>query len=404
MAGLTREDLAQIETFRATATPDETARFAAELYKLRNTPGSGMFAGFPVWLAVCIAVWLGLLETADKLPQLLLSYPRYEAALAEVQAKIMQPDLLAAQLTKARNEAEASQLQPQLTELQLRKLGLDTSAAAYAPDLAKAQKDKAVNDVKTSALQPDLTQAQLDRARNDAKTSALQPDLTQAQLDRARNDARTSGLQPELTQAQLDKARNDALASNVQPDVAALQLQKSKFDTLAAAFQPKTAELQATKLGIETKLAGIQLPLQEQGTAIGGAALNMMTPFIMELLGIKAPAQSQQPAAPPAPATTDAPAVVTHPPINEAALTARPVPRPAVRDNPAWNSSDIYTFIVGGNNDLRRGDCQAALNSVNYIKSKIGNAEMNYGTDEQLRRIHLFVELVTGTAKCLQQR
>jgi hypothetical protein len=227
MAGLTRDDLAQIEAFRATATPEEAGKFAAELYKLRNTPGSGTFGGFPRWLVVCIAVWLALLETSDKLPQLLLSYPRYQAALAEVQAKIMQPDLIQAQLDKAR---------------------FDATAARYAADAAPAQ--------------PALVAAQLKKATAEGDVA---------------ND---------LTRQQLLKTTNETRASALQPDLTALQLEKAKYETLAALFQPKTAETQLAKLGIETKAAGIQLPLTEQGAALSSATLGVMSPLMMRLLGI----------------------------------------------------------------------------------------------------------------------
>ncbi len=83
---------------------EKAATFEADLYKLRHTPAPepSTFAGFPRWLVVLFVIWVALLETADKLPRLLLSFPGYEATLAEYQAKMMQPDITAAQLERAR--------------------------------------------------------------------------------------------------------------------------------------------------------------------------------------------------------------------------------------------------------------------------------------------------------------
>jgi len=228
MAGLTPEDKAQIAEFRATATPEETGKFAAELYKLRNTPTSGFLGRVPPWLVILIAVWVALIETADKLPQLALSFPRYEAALAEAQAKLLQPDLVRAQLDKAVNEAKASE---------------------YQPRTASAQADKLENEAKASVLQPVLTAAQLEKLINDVKTSAIQPELT------------------------------------------AVQLIKTKYEAQASVYQPKINEVQLAKLGVETNTAAYQQALTAaqsiqavQGTAMTQAAMTLALPFVSDLL------------------------------------------------------------------------------------------------------------------------
>ena len=139
MAALTEDDLAQIEAYGATATEKEKAEFRAELYKLRNAPSGSYFAGFPRAVVILIAIWFGLLETADKLPQLMLSYPRYQAALAEANAKLLQPDLVAAQLTKANNEALASVYQPDVTKYGLAKAKQEARASEWQSFSAAAQ-------------------------------------------------------------------------------------------------------------------------------------------------------------------------------------------------------------------------------------------------------------------------
>src|SRR5271157_3785834 len=84
----------------------------------------------------------------------------YEATLAEYQAKMMQPDITAAQLEKARNEAKASAYQPDLTAVQLDKTKLETRAAAFQPGTAEAQLEKSKQEAKASAWQSLATAAQ----------------------------------------------------------------------------------------------------------------------------------------------------------------------------------------------------------------------------------------------------
>ncbi len=135
-------DNVAIEDYRAKFGDEKAAQFAADLYKLRRTPAppsAGMFSGLPRSIIILIAIWVGLLETADKLPRLLLSYPGYEATLAEYHAKMMQPDITAAQLEKARNEAKASTYQPGTAEAQLEKSKQEARASAWQPLATAAQ-------------------------------------------------------------------------------------------------------------------------------------------------------------------------------------------------------------------------------------------------------------------------
>lgn len=104
-------DDAEIEEFRKKFGDAEAAKLAADLYKLRRPPPEpSTFAGLPRWAVVLIFIWVALLETADKLPRLLLAFPGYEATLAEYKAKMMQPDLTRAQLDKAIADVTISQV------------------------------------------------------------------------------------------------------------------------------------------------------------------------------------------------------------------------------------------------------------------------------------------------------
>jgi uncharacterized protein YecT (DUF1311 family) len=121
----TQEEMAAdkeaVDAYREHYGDAAAALFAAEVYKMRLTPQPhtpGTFYGFPRFAIVLIALWLALLETADKLPKLFLAFPAYEATLAEMHAKMMQPDITAAQLDKARSEARAAKWQPSLIAAQ----------------------------------------------------------------------------------------------------------------------------------------------------------------------------------------------------------------------------------------------------------------------------------------------
>lgn len=277
MAGLTPEDNAQIAAFRATATPEEAGKFAAELYKLRNTPSTNFLAGFPRGLVILIAVWFGVLETAEKIPMVLLSFPRYEAALAETQAKLMQPDLVRAQLDKAVSEAttakyaaEAAPNQPALVTAQLAKATSDAITAKYAAEAAPNQ--------------PALTVAQLDRAVSDATTARFTAEAAPTQLALAAvNLAKTT--------SESITAKFTAEAAPLTPTQAAIQLQKTTFEAQAVAFQPKLNEVQLAKLGIDARTAVYQQTATAaasikaaQETAMTNAALAISIPMITGLL------------------------------------------------------------------------------------------------------------------------
>jgi hypothetical protein len=86
----TAADNAVIEDYRTKFGDAKAAEFAAQVYILRQTQAgaaSSGFARFPRGIVILLAVWFALLETADKLPQLLLSIPKFEADFAEYEAK-----------------------------------------------------------------------------------------------------------------------------------------------------------------------------------------------------------------------------------------------------------------------------------------------------------------------------
>lgn len=111
-------DDAAVDAIRAKFGDAEAAKLAADLYRLRRSPTNSFLTGLPRWALLGAALWVGLLETADKLPFVLLSVPRYQAELAEAKTKMTQLDLVIAQLEKTRYEARAAQWQPYLTAAQ----------------------------------------------------------------------------------------------------------------------------------------------------------------------------------------------------------------------------------------------------------------------------------------------
>jgi hypothetical protein len=129
-------DEAEVEKMREKFGDAEAAKLAADLYKIRRTPppAASGFSQFPRGIVILIALWVGLLETADKLPKLLLTIPQYEATLAEYNAKLLQPDLTSAQLTRAKNEATASAL---LMSKTLADLTISQVNASYAKAIGK---------------------------------------------------------------------------------------------------------------------------------------------------------------------------------------------------------------------------------------------------------------------------
>ena len=167
-----------VEDFRQKFGDADAAKLWADLYKIRRTPApASSFAGLPRAIILLIAIWVGLLETAEKLPFLLLSYPQYEATLAEIHAKMLQPDLVAAQLDKARSDAKTAAIQPDLTSVQLAKTRLETKAAAFQPDIASAQLDKALSEAKAAKWQPYLTAAQGYHAQSNFVTVSSDPGM-----------------------------------------------------------------------------------------------------------------------------------------------------------------------------------------------------------------------------------
>lgn len=193
------EDDAAVEAYRTKFGDDKAAEFAADLYKARRTappaPETPIFGVFPRWTLVLIAVWLALLETAEKLPRLLLAFPGYEATLAELQAKMMQPDITAAQLAKAQNEAKASAYQPDLTAVQLDKNRFETKAASFQPDTAAATLDKTRNEASASIYQPKLAEVQVEKNTYEAQATAYAP-------AKALAEAKSARWQPSLMAAQ----------------------------------------------------------------------------------------------------------------------------------------------------------------------------------------------------------
>lgn len=127
-------------------------------YIRREVQSRSFFGGFPRWVLVAIALWIAVIETADKLPQIFLALPRYQAAMAEAQAKLLQPDLMAAQVKKAQFDAQTAGVQ--LERAQAETITAK-AAATIAAELTTAQLAKAQNDAKTSALQPQQTQMQM---------------------------------------------------------------------------------------------------------------------------------------------------------------------------------------------------------------------------------------------------
>ncbi len=217
------EDDAQVQAYRAKFGDDKAAEFAADLYKLRRTPAPApetpIFGVFPRWTLVLIAMWLALLETADKLPRLLLAVPGYEATLAELQAKMMQPDITAAQLAKAQNEAKASTYQPNLAAVQLDKNSNEAKASIYQPKLAAVQLEKNSYEAAATAYAPA-------KAQNEAKASTYQPNLAAVQLEKNTYEANATAYAPA-------KALSEAKAAQWQPALAAAQGYDTQMKWLA---------------------------------------------------------------------------------------------------------------------------------------------------------------------------
>jgi hypothetical protein len=218
-------DDAAVEEMRQQFGDQEAARLAADLYKLRRSSGGHLWGVMPRWVIVIAALWVAMLETADKLPQLLLTVPRYKAALAEAEAKILQPSLLQAQLQKARNDVTIS----------------DYAALA------------AIN-------QPRISAAELEKARNDAKTSAVQPALTAITLAKTALEAQAAAYQPEINEVQLAKLGIEARTATYQQGLTASQAIQAEQQTAAA--QAMLSVL-GPVVGAELKKFGVELPMDK---------------------------------------------------------------------------------------------------------------------------------------------
>jgi hypothetical protein len=185
-------DNAKVEEHRREFGDESAARLDARLYEFRRTPSTSYLAGFPKWAVVLLALWVVALETADKLPQLLLSYPRYEAALAEIQVKLMQPAVVSAQLATAVNEAKASEFKPATAQAQLDKALSDARTARFTAEAAPLQPaqaainlQKTTLDVRAAVFQPKLNEIQLVKLGVETKTAAFQQGLTASQAIQA---------------------------------------------------------------------------------------------------------------------------------------------------------------------------------------------------------------------------
>ena len=144
-------DRAAVEEMQRKCGDQEAAKLEADLYKLRRSQSRGL-GSFPLLVAVPLGIWLVAVETAARLPDVLLSLPRYEATRAEYEAKMLQPGLVKAQLDIAQAEAEAKKLQPLLAVAQLEKAQAEAKAAAFQPALVAAQALQAEADSSAKAI------------------------------------------------------------------------------------------------------------------------------------------------------------------------------------------------------------------------------------------------------------
>ncbi len=118
---------------------------------------------------------------------------RYQATLAETQAKLMQPELVQAQLAKAKNDAAAS---------------------AYQTRVASAQADKTEQEAAASKFMPDTSKYQMQRAGFDALAATFQPQTAQTQLTKLQLDAKKAGFELPAAAAQAIQAEQNSAISN----------------------------------------------------------------------------------------------------------------------------------------------------------------------------------------------
>jgi hypothetical protein len=186
---------AEVEAIRQKFGDEKAAELAVEFAKRRRAPATGYLAGFPKWVVILVALWVASLETADKLPQLMLTYPRYEAALAEAKAKLLQPDLMTAQLATAQFQALAAAYQPATAEATQKKLANEAAASVYLPEQNGAVLEKTRSEVLTAAIQPDLSKSNLEKLKFEIQYAALQPAFTALQMNKLGVDTQTSKFQ-----------------------------------------------------------------------------------------------------------------------------------------------------------------------------------------------------------------
>jgi hypothetical protein len=199
VTGQKAADDAAVEDVRQKFGDQEAARLAGELYKLRRSSGGNLWGVMPRWIVFIAAVWLAVLETASRLPDLLLTYPRYEATKADYQAKILQPILLQAQLEKARNDVTIS--------------GYAAQAAANQPRMSAAELEKAQNDAKASKIQPELTAITLAKTVFETQAAVYQPKINEVQLAKLGVETKTAAYQQGLTASQAIQAEQQAAAA-----------------------------------------------------------------------------------------------------------------------------------------------------------------------------------------------
>jgi len=321
MATSPRQDadrLARVEEHRQKFGDESAAQLDRTLteLQLQQAATNSRFAGFPKWLVILIAVWVGALETADKLPALLLAYPRYEANLAETQAKLLAPELARAQLAAAESQAIVAKY--------------DADAAPNKPALVAAQLVSAENAAKASIFQPPTAAAQLQQTTFNAQASVFAPKTAEVNLTKLGIDTKTATYQQTATAAQSIQAAQgtamtQAAMTAMLPMISGLMKQYGidlPLDKLAPALgiidpEARTRDLQAA------------MPNQQHGAATPAAARPT------------APA-SQQPAPP----------------------TAAPVPKPAAPAKPPAPVRVSCALPDGSTSTMTRDDCRARNGNV----------------------------------------
>lgn len=309
MATSPRQDadrLARVEEHRQKFGDVSAAQLDRTLLELQlqQNAASSRFAGFPKWLVILIAVWVGALETADKLPALLLAYPRYEANLAETQAKLLAPDLARAQLAAAESQAVVAKY--------------DADAAPNKPALVAAQLVTAENGAKASIFQPPTAAAQLQQTTFNAQASVFAPKTAEVNLAKLGIDTKTATYQQTATAAQsIQAAQGTAITQ-----------------ATMTAMLPMISSLM--------KQYGIDLPMDKLAPALG-------------IIDPEARTRDLQ-AAMPNPQIS--------PPHMTAPVTAAPAPKPAAPTKPAAPVRVSCALPDGSTSTMTRDDCRARSGNV----------------------------------------